>query len=296
MIKQQLKTFLTVCETHSFSRAAGALFITPSAVIQQINTLEDDLGVTLFVRGPRGVELTFCGEYLLSKGEQLIRLNEEIRTGIARMSSSGKEICVGTSLLEKCRLLYNLWILFSEENKGFEITMVNIDTGHLVPERADLVESVNGGVPWTKEWEFLKICDVPFGFAFRQDHPLSKKAVITLDDLKNERVTSINRGTSEAILDMLCTLEGSGIVITYQETPGTSPLWESAFKNEVLVVPMCWGDILINMALRPCRWDKAVPYGIFYRPQPSPASAEFLKFIRDTYADMDLSDIFPSFR
>lgn len=40
MLRHQLKTFLTVCDTGSFTKAAAALYITPSAVLQQIQTLE----------------------------------------------------------------------------------------------------------------------------------------------------------------------------------------------------------------------------------------------------------------
>lgn len=119
--------------------------------------------------------------------------------------------------------------------------------------------------------------------------------MITLEDLKGEKVISINRGTSEAIMNMLRTLEENGTEIIYPENAGSSPLWASAFNNGVIVVPMCWGDILINMSLRPCRWDKKVPYGIFYRHHLSPAAAGFLEFIRNTYEDMNLSDIFPDY-
>ena len=48
-----LDIFLKVAEAGSFSKAANDLFITPSAVIKQINLFEKNLGVTLFVRGKR---------------------------------------------------------------------------------------------------------------------------------------------------------------------------------------------------------------------------------------------------
>ena len=55
MYTTQMSTFLTVCEKGSFTKAAAALFITPSAVLQQINTLEQRLGVTLFIRTKTGI-------------------------------------------------------------------------------------------------------------------------------------------------------------------------------------------------------------------------------------------------
>ena len=58
MLRPHLRTFLAVCETGSFNKAANTLFITPSAVLQQIQTLEKELGVTLFSRNKKGVSLT----------------------------------------------------------------------------------------------------------------------------------------------------------------------------------------------------------------------------------------------
>ena len=125
MIRQQLKTFLSVCETGSFTKAAVALYITPSAVLQQIQTLEAELGVVLFHRTRKGVTLTAEGEYLLQKGKQLDQINREIQL----VGSADRTICIGTSLMEKCRLLYDLWVLFSEEDKTCEIQMVNRQVG-----------------------------------------------------------------------------------------------------------------------------------------------------------------------
>ena len=146
MIRQQLKTFLSVCETGSFTKAAVALYITPSAVLQQIQTLESELGVVLFHRTRKGVTLTAEGEYLLQKGKQLDQIKREIQREIQLVGSADRTICIGTSLMEKCRLLYDLWVLFSEEDKTCEIQMVNIDASHRIPDRTDMIESVNSNI------------------------------------------------------------------------------------------------------------------------------------------------------
>ena len=287
MLKPYLQTFITVCEMGSLTKAASALFITPSAVNQQMNSLENHLGVSLFVRSPKGISLTPAGEYLFVHGKDLLHRNNEICREVKAVSSESNEICVGTSLMEKCRLLYDLWVLFAEKEKDFSIKMVNIDSGHTIPSRTDLVESVNGEVPWTKNWEFMEICQVPFGFAFSMDHPLAKKKILTLDDLGEETVVSINKGSSERILCMLNTLRDAGINLLIREAADSSTIWECAFHHYVLVAPLCWEDILINMHMRPCRWDHSIPYGIFYRHDPSPAVMRFLDFIRLVYAEQD---------
>ena len=50
MYNHQLDTFIQVAELGSFSKAASALYISPTAVIKQMNILESNLGVTLFNR------------------------------------------------------------------------------------------------------------------------------------------------------------------------------------------------------------------------------------------------------
>lgn len=72
-----LRSFVTIVETGSFTRAASRLFRTPSALSMQIKRLEETLGETLLVREPRQVTPTPEGELLLGYARRLLRLNEE---------------------------------------------------------------------------------------------------------------------------------------------------------------------------------------------------------------------------
>ncbi len=74
---EHLRTFVAICETRSFSRAAEAVLRTPSAVSMQIKRLETLLGRSLFVRDSRSVTLTTDGESLLGYARRLLALNEE---------------------------------------------------------------------------------------------------------------------------------------------------------------------------------------------------------------------------
>ena len=80
----QLQIFQTVAQEGSISRAAEQLYLTQPAVSQHIRGLEKDLGVRLFERGPRGVELTPSGQVLLDYTRCLLRLAEEARQAAGR--------------------------------------------------------------------------------------------------------------------------------------------------------------------------------------------------------------------
>jgi DNA-binding transcriptional LysR family regulator len=293
MLRPHLKTFLTVCETGSFNKAAGALFITPSAVLQQIQTLETELNVTLFLRHRKGVSLTPEGEYLLQKARTLSQINEEIHREIHTVGAKDRTIFIGTSIMEKCRLLYDLWMLFSAENRDCEIQMLNIDAWHRIPERTDLIESVSSNVEWERTWSFYEICKVPFGFAVAGNHPLADRKLMTLRDLKGQTVLTLNVGSCEVITGILNCLKQADISVVCRKGPEVNLLWESGFRRDVLLVPLCWRDILINAVTIPFEKEFLLPYGVFYRPEPHAAVRKFLDFIFATYGEGNAGGIVP---
>lgn len=64
MYNPQLETFMKVADAGSFNKAAEELYITPTAVIKQINLLESSLELVLFERTHRGIVLTSAGKSL----------------------------------------------------------------------------------------------------------------------------------------------------------------------------------------------------------------------------------------
>lgn len=72
-----LRSFVAICETGSFRRAAARVSKSPSAVSLQIAGLEGMLDARLFDRDARRVDLTESGETLLRQARQLLRLGDE---------------------------------------------------------------------------------------------------------------------------------------------------------------------------------------------------------------------------
>ena len=73
MYNPQLETFLKVADCGSFNKAAEELYISPPAVIKQINLLESSLNRQLFVRTHRGLILTEAGKSLYHDAKYIIQ-------------------------------------------------------------------------------------------------------------------------------------------------------------------------------------------------------------------------------
>lgn len=74
--------FIEVAQTKNISRAAERLGITQPSLSSAMKRLEDALGVTLFIRGRSGVQLTKAGKELLGRGRLLLLNWEQLRADI----------------------------------------------------------------------------------------------------------------------------------------------------------------------------------------------------------------------
>ncbi|MBK5002415.1 LysR family transcriptional regulator [Pseudomonas sp. S31] len=74
---RHLRYFIAVAEERNIGRAAARLHISQPPLTRQIQQLEEDLGVQLFIRTPRGMELTRPGELLLDDARNIRALVEQ---------------------------------------------------------------------------------------------------------------------------------------------------------------------------------------------------------------------------
>ena len=134
-----LRTFVAIAESGSFTRAAGQIYRSTSAVSMQIKRLEDMLGHALFVREPRQVRLTPAGETLLGYARRLLKLNEEAVAQFRQPSLQGR-VRFGTPVDVGTRILPGLLALFARSHPGVEVDVSvarsidmigRIDTGEL---------------------------------------------------------------------------------------------------------------------------------------------------------------------
>lgn len=84
-----LRTFVTIAETESFTRAAARLGLTQPAVSLQMRRLEERLERRLFDRAQGGVHLSVQGGDLLPQARRLLALNDEIVAGLSDTQVEG---------------------------------------------------------------------------------------------------------------------------------------------------------------------------------------------------------------
>ncbi|MBB3646203.1 DNA-binding transcriptional LysR family regulator [Rhizobium sp. BK619] len=97
MNPRQLKTFLAVIRHKNLTRAAAEVNLAQSSLSDQIQALEEELGVELFLRSRQGVALTPAGAALKAYAEEILALNDEAKAAVyAAAGRSEQSIILGT--------------------------------------------------------------------------------------------------------------------------------------------------------------------------------------------------------
>ncbi len=133
----QLKTFVAIADTGSFTRAADIVHKTQSAVSMQMKRLEERVGRPLFGRDGRHAKLTEDGERLLDYARRIVRLNLECVASFAEADLKGR-VRLGVPDDYADRYLPEILARFARSNPKAEVTVVCEPT-------MMLVERVNSG-------------------------------------------------------------------------------------------------------------------------------------------------------
>lgn len=123
-----LEVFVEVAARKSFTAASGALGYTQSAVSRQVASLEGELGVTLFDRHPRGVELTEEGRRLLEHATVILDRLSAARHDLHDVG----QLRVGAFDTAGADLVPRAIAAFGREHPGVVLSLVEGTTGPLL--------------------------------------------------------------------------------------------------------------------------------------------------------------------
>lgn len=87
-----MRYFIVVAEELNLTRAAERLFIAQPPLSRQIKQLEEELEVALFIRKPRGLELTAAGQYFLAKSHEVIDKLDRVVGDTRRIAQQKKKV------------------------------------------------------------------------------------------------------------------------------------------------------------------------------------------------------------
>lgn len=186
---RQLRYFLAVAEELNFTRAAERLHLAQQALSASIRRLEEQLGVALFVRSTRKVELTVAGEVLVDGARAVVAAAIDAVERVHQVTEgrSGR-ITIGFSTAAGgVPIVREIIRTFSEQSPGVDIRTVEHDFGEPSAGLADGnvdVAFIFGPLP-VEGLSSLTLVREDRVLAIRPEHPLAARAVVDAADLRD---------------------------------------------------------------------------------------------------------------
>jgi DNA-binding transcriptional LysR family regulator len=200
-----LQAFVAVADRASFRQAAGDLFLSQSALSRRIDKLEESLGVKLFERTTRRVQLTNVGETFLVNVRTALDGLEDAVLGIADLAAhrTGTVTCACVPSA--------VWHFLPEVLKRFSERYPRIRVRVHDESAQDVLNLVLGGEAdfginfagaENPEIEFEPIYVESYVLAMRHDHPLAQRKVLNWKETVEERYISVAKSSgNRSVID-----------------------------------------------------------------------------------------------
>jgi DNA-binding transcriptional LysR family regulator len=188
---RHLRTIAAVARHGSFTKAAEELYLAQSAISQQIRRLEQELGVEVFRRTSRSVELTAEGRVILGYAQRVLAEVDGLHSELEELTGLLRgQLRIGGVYPTGPYDLFGMLADFRAEHPGVAIHMVeDTQDGVLEALRADELDcaftalnpdALGNEFAATLLWEEEIVVALPHG------HPLSARKQVTFDELATE--------------------------------------------------------------------------------------------------------------
>lgn len=192
---KQLNVFLEVCKYKSFYQTAKILYLTPQGVSKKIKNLEDELGIKLFERDKKGLQLTKEGNFLYENSTPLITEYNTLMQEISNLKSNKTELInlrVATDVL--CTLPSDFLLSFTEAHP--EIKLMTIEDyeveceNSVFNETADLALTI---FPMeNRKFNCYPIVKKQIYLLANKNHPLANRTNLSLNDLNGVDIITMD--------------------------------------------------------------------------------------------------------
>lgn len=292
MYNPQLDTFLHVADAGSFNKAAEESYITPTAVIKQINLLEASLGVKLFERTHRGLILTKAGKSLYQDTKYVIQYcRDSVTRAKNAMQEDTKVIRIGSSPMTPAQLLMQLWPKIQTHCPDMKFQIIPFEN---TPENAreilgNLGKNIDvvGGIFDETMLELrrcagLELSREPFCCAVSIHHRLAEKDRLKPEDLYGENLMLMRRDWSHYVDRLRDDIwqNHSRIHIVDFDFYSMEAFNRCENSNDVLLAIPGWASVHPLLKVIPVDWEHSIPFGLLHSPQPSGIVKQFLEAVK----------------
>lgn len=296
MYNKYLEIFIQVADTGSFSKSAEKLYISSTAVMKQMNLMEQELGLDLLIRTNHGIKLTEVGKQIYKDCKFIIDYsNRAIENAKKLQNQNTHFVTIGTSLICPCKPLLDLWYKINDQYPEFKIKIVPFEENHTVilntlnsnGVNLDFIVSPCDSKHWLENFNFLKLGDYRFCIAVPLSHPLAKKKEISYEDLSGEKITAITTGDSKQNQDILENIKEICTDVEIFDAPFFYDInvFNRCEENGSLLVTLeCWKDVHPAFKTIPLSSGEIIPYGILYSKTPTDDALRFLDIIKTVIA------------
>lgn len=182
---QYLPAFVSAAQLGSFAKAADALNVTPSAISQQIKTLEENLGIPLFIRANRSTQLSNAGTVFLQLAQETLSAYESGFTNFV------ERYCTPTLRISMCPYIANEIIIprlqaFSELHPNINL-IIESSMGVENLNYSQLDGAIRFGVPPWDNNEAILISQVHVNLVTNQSY-IEKHAFERLEQFLEQAI------------------------------------------------------------------------------------------------------------
>jgi len=187
---QQLMYFLATAEHGSFTAAADVLHLARPSVSEQIANLEAELGVALFVRAGRRLELTDAGRLLRPEAERTLAAADEAASVVGRARTlQGGTAALGTFSTAHHLLLPGLIEAFARRHPMVSVRVVGENSAQLAEAvRAGRLEAGLVALPINDDGLEVSAAIAEFDVVYATAEPAALRDPITIDRLAERRL------------------------------------------------------------------------------------------------------------